>query len=51
MDGTSFYLPSLLDNSIAGRSTRKWNASATSRHSATSFFSSTDAKRHASLGA
>lgn len=36
MDGTSFYLPSLLDNPVAGRSTRRWNASATSRHNATS---------------
>lgn len=36
MDGTSFHLPSLLDSMVAGRSTRKWNALATSRHSATS---------------
>ena len=36
MDGTSFYLPSLLDSMVAGRSTRRWNASATNRHSTTS---------------
>lgn len=34
--GPLVYLSSLLDSMVAGRSTRRWNASATSRHSATS---------------